>query len=405
MSANQTIRSTWINSTFNSGLPSEIGKAEDDVKEVIASSKESVVENAIAFGNTISDKTEIITNQVKQSGTVVRQRAQRIGSVTEHHIRRGYEKACDVGGDACGMVSGLWDGRLLKYSELPEWMKDNEFITAFHRPEFQSCYTCLASIFRIHAETGNIWTHLLGAIAFLAFTIYYLFLPSVNFVSPFEEKTVVICFFLSAFVCLAFSTVFHTFGCHSPNVCLFCGRLDYTGIAVLITGSFLPWVYYSFYCQPLTKYIYMALMFSFGVVCTVISMGKTFQSPAFRSYRAVLFVIFGLCGVIPCVHTVISKGVAHSFTDGQMHWLIIMGAMYITGAIFFMTRFPECKWPGKFNLILQSHQIFHVFVVAAALLQTYAIYNLQTTRLKLGDICTTDSSHEDIPSQGHSELL
>lgn len=376
-------RPTWTNTQLDSSpsLPSELGKAEDGVKEVIGKSKESVVKNAIAVGCTISDKTELITNQVKERTTVVRERAQRIGSATEQHIRRGFEKAKHV-------KDKLWDGRLVTYAELPEWMKDNEFITALHRPEFRSCYTCLASIFRIHAETGNIWTHLLGAIAFLSFTIYYLFLPSVNFVSPFEEKTVVISFFLSAFVCLTFSTLFHTFGCHSPDICLFCGRLDYTGIAVLITGSFLPWVYYSFYCQAMMKYIYMASMFTFGVICTYVSMAKTFQQPKYRTHRALLFVVFGLCGIIPCIHVVGMNGLKHSFTEGQMQWLVTMGALYIIGAVFFMTRFPECIWPGKFNLVLQSHQIFHVFVVAAALFQTYAMFNLRQNRLAMGDICS-----------------
>jgi len=375
--------------TLDNGIPSEIGKAEDGVKEVFANSTDSVVKNAKAVCDTIKDKTEIITNHVDMGTTDLRKRAQRIGTATEEQIRRGYEKACEIKSSVQNTVTGVWDGRLLLYSELPEWMKDNEFITALHRPEFQSCYTCLKSIFHIHAETGNIWTHLLGAIVFLSFTIYYLFLPTVNFVSPIEEKTVVISFFLCAFICLTFSTAFHTFGCHSPNVCLFCGRLDYTGIAVLITGSFLPWVYYSFYCQAMEKILYMAAVFTFGVICTVLSMAKSFQQPKYRTHRALLFLAFGLSGTVPCIHSVLTKGAAHSFSEGQMQYLVLMGAMYVTGAIFFMTRFPECVWPGKFNLVFQSHQIFHVFVVAAALLQTYAIYNLQNTRLRLGGMCET----------------
>ena len=48
---------------------------------------------------------------------------------------------------------------------------------------------------------------------------------------------------------------------------------------------------------------------------------------------------------------------------GQMQNLILMGALYCIGVVFFITRFPESYWPGKFNLIFQSHQIFHVLVV------------------------------------------
>ena len=29
----------------------------------------------------------------------------------------------------------IWDGRLFKFNDLPEWMKDNEYITDMHRPQ------------------------------------------------------------------------------------------------------------------------------------------------------------------------------------------------------------------------------------------------------------------------------
>lgn len=41
-------------------------------------------------------------------------------------------------------------------------MKDNEYIQYGHRPELRSFVECFKSVFRIHTETGNIWTHLLG---------------------------------------------------------------------------------------------------------------------------------------------------------------------------------------------------------------------------------------------------
>jgi adiponectin receptor len=51
--------------------------------------------------------------------------------------------------------------------------------------------------------------------------------------------------------------------------------------------------------------------------------------------------------------------------NGQMHLLLLMGLLYGIGVSFFITRFPECVWPGKFDLLFHSHQIFHIFVVAA----------------------------------------
>ena len=76
---------------------------------------------------------------------------------------------------------------------------------------------------------------------------------------------------------------------------------------------------------------------------------------------------------------------------GQMQNLILMGALYCIGVVFFITRFPESYWPGKFNLIFQSHQIFHVLVVCAALVQVFAITVLQKNRLIEGDTCPAET--------------
>ena len=53
-------------------------------------------------------------------------------------------------------------------------------ISLGHRPELRSFLSCFKSIFRIHTETGNIWTHLLGAIAFIAIAAYVITRPSLE---------------------------------------------------------------------------------------------------------------------------------------------------------------------------------------------------------------------------------
>jgi len=48
------------------------------------------------------------------------------------------------------------------FTSLPEWLRDNELIEAGHRPQLANFYSCIVSVFSIHSETGNIWTHLIG---------------------------------------------------------------------------------------------------------------------------------------------------------------------------------------------------------------------------------------------------
>ena len=47
------------------------------------------------------------------------------------------------------------------FSDLPEYLQDNEFITQGYRIDY-SIRDTFTSLFRLHNETGNIWTHLIG---------------------------------------------------------------------------------------------------------------------------------------------------------------------------------------------------------------------------------------------------
>lgn len=48
------------------------------------------------------------------------------------------------------------------FHALPRWLQDNDFIWQGYRPPLPSFWDCIKSIFSIHTETGNIWTHMLG---------------------------------------------------------------------------------------------------------------------------------------------------------------------------------------------------------------------------------------------------
>merc|ERR1711962_131666 len=114
------------------------------------------------------------------------------------------------------------------------------------KPPLPSFRMCFRSIFRIHTETGNIWTHLLGCIAFIGVMLYFLCASAWMSSIGLQEKLVFTAFFIGAILCLGFSFMFHTVSCHSEFVGKLFSKLDYCGIAILIMGSFVPWLYYGF---------------------------------------------------------------------------------------------------------------------------------------------------------------
>ena len=70
---------------------------------------------------------------------------------------RAYDKAEEI-------ARRVWEAgwTVVHHSHLPKWLRDNDFLIKGHRPPLNSFWACFKSIFRIHTETGNIWTHLLG---------------------------------------------------------------------------------------------------------------------------------------------------------------------------------------------------------------------------------------------------
>jgi len=285
----------------------------------------------------------------------------------------------------------------LSFAKLPAWMKDNEFIKFYHRPELNSVTECFKSILGVHSETGNIWTHLIGFIAFVICTIVFYVKPLCDQCHTdldIGEKLIFLFFFIGAILCLGLSFLFHTLCCHSEHVSkLFC-KLDYVGISLLTVGSFVPWIYYGFYCQYTPKVVYLSIISVLGIACIAVTMMDKFSDPLYRPVRALLFVCLGLFGLVPTVHFLVQSGWSAGMAEASIHRVLIMGGLYILGAVLYGCRIPERFLPGKFDIWFQSHQIFHVLVIAAAFVHYHGMANMAVYRLtKAGQCSVNETEH------------
>ena len=109
-----------------------------------------------------------------------------------------------------------------------------------------------------------------------------------------------------AIACLGCSAVFHLFKDHSLHMSEFLARFDYAGISLMIAGSNMPPLYYSFYCVPLHfwRNLYMITQ---GTACFLVfaaSLWPKFDKPKYRVLRGTLFVILGLVAVVPFTHII-----------------------------------------------------------------------------------------------------
>ena len=56
---------------------------------------------------------------------------------------------------------------------MPSWYVDNEYVFRGYRRITNSYMGCFKSLFYVHNETGNIWTHGLGAIGFIVLCVLF----------------------------------------------------------------------------------------------------------------------------------------------------------------------------------------------------------------------------------------
>uniref|UniRef100_A0A914DI65 Uncharacterized protein n=1 Tax=Acrobeloides nanus TaxID=290746 RepID=A0A914DI65_9BILA len=270
----------------------------------------------------------------------------------------------------------IWE--VLDYENLPEWLRDNEYLKSNHRPIVQNYAACFRSIFKLHSETGNIWTHLIGCLIFVAIAAYF-WVNTEGHVSL-HDKLVFLAFFASAILCLGLSTLFHTVCCHSAEVFVLFRKLDYLGIAVMIIGSMIPMVYYWFYCETIPKLVYISMIVVLGSVVIYVTLSPIFGQNNYRHLRAIVFASMSFTILIPATHYALTHGIYRLHLD-RFDLFLLMGFLYIFGAVVYTTRIPERFFPGKCDIWLHSHQLFHLLVVLGAITHYIQAYEMATHRL------------------------
>jgi hypothetical protein len=74
---------------------------------------------------------------------------------------------------------------------------------------------------------------------------------------------------------------------------------------------------------------------------------------------------------------------------GSLQNTVMMGVLYLTGALLYAARIPERWMRGKCDIWFQSHQLFHLLVVAAAFIHYNGISEMALHRITLGPYCSS----------------
>merc|ERR1711879_1051783 len=92
--------------------------------------------------------------------------------------------------------------------------------------------------------------------------------------------------------------------------------------------------------------------------------------------RARAYTALGLSGLVPAAHYYLAPCILgddvqaprdHEVRAVLWPYLVATLVASLVGVGIYITRVPECHWPGSFDLIGQSHNFWHVFVLMAVL--------------------------------------
>ncbi|RPB25709.1 putative IZH family channel protein [Terfezia boudieri ATCC MYA-4762] len=280
-----------------------------------------------------------------------------------------------------GAIKAARERRLITYEELPFPWRVNPYIFSGYR--FTETYAdCVRSAFALSNETTNIWSHALGFVIILSIAFY--FYPASEMFSNHTtvDKLINGLFFLAAAKCMVCSTIWHTFSSIShQHIMERFACVDYSGISLLIAASIITTEYTAFYVDPVSRWIYISITFILGIAGMILPWKPTFNRADMRVWRVAFYVGLGATGFILMFQlTYIRSGEWTMSFYGPVMKLILV---YLCGACVYAAQVPEKYFPGCFDWIGGSHNIWHACVLGGILFHWHAMNDLFHVAFKM----------------------
>jgi len=260
----------------------------------------------------------------------------------------------------------------LHISNAPIWTKRPYILWGYRNK--QSYKECINSIFQIHNEFGNIWTHLIGVFIFM-----FLFVKNIIYPIdiPYYRLTSSI-YILSCIFMFGSSSFFHLISSNSSLVYERALRVDIIGITAITISTYIVGIRYCLWCYTDIAHIYYIIIGFLGFIAIgwslIPSLIKNF------TFSVCFFALFTSFSLIIIYHWFIIIGESGYEQKDVFLWKYLNTYItYAIGFIFFFTGFPERMFPGRLDFIGHSHQIWHILIVLGTIqyyiaIKAYATY-------------------------------
>ena len=268
---------------------------------------------------------------------------------------------------------------LLLHEDMPTWFQrlHGPTILVGYRPTQKPLRFYFHTLWSLHNETLNVWTHLIGAAVFIALL----------FAGSTRRDGYMIAYRGASAACFVASSSYHLFLPVSEEVYTRLQRLDYAAIFILIGASAIPYYSVQYKCHQSLE---LLAVLSTTVMMLVLAIlvgtqpwfgrdtrqGKLLRVVAFSTF-AVACTAFGgmaifLAGFSPRPYITAEPGIAIG--------LGLVTVFYVAGPVVYAMGWPERRRPRAFDLIGASHQLMHVCVLAAALVNGFCMERTRALR-------------------------
>ena len=269
---------------------------------------------------------------------------------------------------------------LKRQNELEMWVQrtikgsTSEFVFSGYRST-KSWWECTHSVFRVHNETVNIWTHLMGALVWILMMDATDAMLRYNRVDDVTKSVLKLCFLM----CIAmpvFSTTYHTYKCVNEKLYRVLLSLDIVGIHLLMFARTMTEAYVVFYCDR-----------SAWLNLVMISSLPAFALGVYGAWTRTQwpFIPAVLLAHIPVISFLLGSSEVNAPRIARYLTLSLSGSVTgIVAFVLFMYRIPECFYPGKFDIVGSSHQWWHVFTWIGPTLVLLGMLELTLYRNEVG---------------------
>ncbi|KAA8642799.1 hemolysin-III family protein [Aspergillus tanneri] len=263
--------------------------------------------------------------------------------------------------------------QIFHISQVPEWMQWDPYIVHGYRPQLGSFEDCFWSLFYLHNEFINTWSHLLPGLYFMALLVMAEYWISyVPLDVAFSDILAIQMYMAGSAGCLIFSAAFHATNARSQQVAAAFLKLDYLGIIITISTTCMSVTYFGLYHSAFLQAAYISLTAFCAAIVFWVILDPRMDGVHSGHLRATVFTLLATSGVAPILHVAAFEG-AYGLKRFPLESLSVTLTSYAVGTAVYVSRFPEKFWSHRFDLLGASHQIFHVLIVFGHIVHLYGL--------------------------------